>query len=87
MNYKMLTRVVRVPRTGHIRPVIHARRPMYLRPLRSGPEIVESLNTLANSSYYVSKGIILFTLFYCSMNWWHYRSLREELEDKDDKKK
>lgn len=36
-------------------------------------------------SYYVGKSIILFTLFYCGMNWYHYKELREENE-KDDKK-
>ena len=33
------------------------------------------------SSYIVGKGVILFTLYYCTMNWWFYRRTRE-----DDKK-
>lgn len=38
------------------------------------------------SSYIVGKGIILFTLYYCSMNWWFYRRTREDIEkDKEDK--
>ena len=30
------------------------------------------------SSYIVGKGIVLFTLFYCSMNWWFYRHERKD---------
>ena len=36
---------------------------------------------LVNSSYYVGKGIVLFTMFYCSMNWWLYRSVRKDWEN------
>ena len=42
------------------------------------------------TSYFVGKGIILFTMFYCSMNWWHYKRMREEIEkenEKENKKK
>jgi len=40
------------------------------------------------SSYIVGKGIILFTLYYCTMNWWYFRRSREDMEKKDkDKKK
>ena len=37
-------------------------------------------------SYYVGKSVIMFTMFYCSLNWLHYRRLREE-EEKSNKKK
>jgi hypothetical protein len=36
-------------------------------------------------SYYIGKGIILFTMFYCTLNWAHYKKLREE--DEKNKKK
>ena len=40
------------------------------------------------SSYIIGKGIILFTLYYCTTNWWYYRRYREDMEKKDkDKKK
>lgn len=45
------------------------------------------LRGMSESSYFVGKSIILFTMFYCSMNWWHYKSLRQELEDAKDKEK
>ncbi len=32
-------------------------------------------------TYYFGKSIILFTLFYCSMNWRYYRGTRKDLED------
>ena len=42
------------------------------------------LETLNEQTYYVGKGIILFTMFYCSMNWWYYKNLREKIERDDD---
>lgn len=33
------------------------------------------------TSYFVGKGITLFTMFYCTMNWWFYKRTREDLED------
>jgi hypothetical protein len=32
-------------------------------------------------SYFTGKSIILFTLFYCSLNWLHYRDLRKRFDD------
>ena len=37
------------------------------------------------STYIVGKGIILFTMFYCSMNWWFYKRMREDIEKKNKK--
>ena len=37
-------------------------------------------------SYFVGKSIILFTMFYCGLNWAHYREIRKQLEKDDDKK-
>jgi hypothetical protein len=34
-------------------------------------------------SYYAGKSIILFTMFYCTLNWMHYKRLREENEKQD----
>lgn len=39
-------------------------------------------DTLVYSSYLIGKGIILFTLFYTTMNWWHYKKQRDDQEDK-----
>ena len=36
-------------------------------------------------SYYVGKSIILFTMFYCGLNWMHYRDLRKKNDRNDDK--
>lgn len=44
------------------------------------------LSVLNNNIYFIGKGITLFTMFYCSMNWYHYRNLRIESEKKDDDK-
>ena len=34
-------------------------------------------------SYFVGKGITLFTMFYCTLNWLHYRSQRKQQENID----
>ena len=48
---------------------------------------LEEINAFAKSQpvYIIAKGIILFTLFYATMNWWHYRSLRKDSETDDGK--
>jgi len=37
-------------------------------------------DVLTTSSYYVGKSIILFTMFYSGLNYFHYKNLREEAE-------
>jgi hypothetical protein len=52
-----------------------------------------SLHDIDTSSYLIGKSIVLFTMFYCGLNWFHYKQLREEMEEannaneKDNKKK
>jgi hypothetical protein len=36
------------------------------------------------TAYLISKSILLFTLFFCTMNWAHYRALRPKDKDNDD---
>jgi hypothetical protein len=36
-------------------------------------------------SYFIGKSIILFTLFYCTLNWSYYRRLRKDHEDDNPK--
>lgn len=48
--------------------------------------LMDGFRGMSESSYFVGKSIVLFTLFYCSMNWWHYRSLRKEFDDEDEDK-
>jgi hypothetical protein len=46
----------------------------------------EMSNALIECSYYIGKSVILFTMFYCTLNWYYYKRLREqqEEENKDD---
>lgn len=46
-----------------------------------------SVTDIEYTSYLVGKSIILFTMFYCTLNWWHYRRLNKELEEKENDKK
>jgi hypothetical protein len=41
---------------------------------------------LETINYFVGKGIILFTMFYCSMNWFMYKRIREKTEETKKKK-
>ena len=39
-----------------------------------------------SSSHITGKGIVLFTMFYCGLNWMYYKSLQEKEGDDDDDK-
>lgn len=50
-------------------------------PVKVSPMPIETM------TYYVGKSIILFTMFYCGMNWLYYKKLNEEIErDENDRK-
>lgn len=63
------------------------RRPMLpsltrTRPTRSPLRITpRAMGGLEQVSYYVGKSIVLFTMFYCGLNWLHYRDLRKKREE------
>ncbi len=40
-----------------------------------------SLQDIQTATYFVGKSIILFTMFYCSLNWWFYKTEREKEEE------
>lgn len=64
------------PRVLNPNAIRHPPRPRprpHLRPPFSMPEWANGLET-------VGHGIVYFTMFYCSMNWWYYRRTREEAE-------
>ncbi len=44
-------------------------------------------NDVVTLSYFVGKGIIAFTFFYTSLNYFHYKRLREEYEENDEDNK
>lgn len=49
------------------------------------PIIKYSSHDLIETSYYIGKGITLFTMFYCTMNSWFYKKLRKDVEcDQED---
>ena len=58
-------------------------RPTALLPTPPATSLLSGLNEVANGSHYVAKGIILFTLFYTTLNYLHYRRLRLMMEDRD----
>lgn len=48
--------------------------------------VVRNVSPMVEMSYYVGQTIILFTMFYCGLNWWYYRGLRKRMEDDEHKK-
>lgn len=46
------------------------------------PRAMLDWNTLNTEAYYIGKGVILFTMFYCGLNWAMYRDARKH-NDKD----
>ena len=84
MIHKMLTTIrhVHLPNLNksniaNVRKMIHARRPNV--PCKSMPFDVSYVSCL------VGKSIILFTLFYTSMNWFMYRNIRKDIEKNTEK--
>jgi len=60
-------------------PHAHAPRTILPPPHRSVKRpAVDSVDS--TTTYYVGKSIILFTLFYTSMNWMYFRGIRKEIE-------
>jgi hypothetical protein len=41
----------------------------------------ELLDIVEYNSYILTKGVLLFTFFYCSLNWLHYRDMRKRDEE------
>jgi hypothetical protein len=73
------------------RVMLPVKKRLLLAPVRrfsiTKPAPVKAQHSLLEvGSYYLGKGIILFTMFYCGMNWWHYREMRlkDEEENKDE---
>lgn len=56
-----------------------------VRPRRVGG-VVRRVSMVEEVSYYVGKGIMLFTMFYCGMNWYHYREVRKQMEEDEENK-
>lgn len=75
-------------KTIHKNHVATYKKPFLHKPLRTLTVPRASGIDWEFSSYIVGKGIILFTLYYCTMNWWYYRRTAEDIEKKkkDNKK-
>jgi hypothetical protein len=64
-----------------IRLIKHVPKVQLYRPRSS---VNDFITILSDNSYLFGKSIILFTMFYCSMQWYTYRSIRKEIEKKKD---
>jgi hypothetical protein len=47
--------------------------------------LLNSVNDFATSMHYVAKGVIIFTMFYSTMNWYYYKKMREDIEEENKK--
>ena len=80
-KYKMLV----VRRLSYFKPNFQKSK-LFQKPIvPTRKHIITKAADLNTVSYFVGKSIILFTRFYCTLNWAHYRRLRKDLEDKDKK--
>lgn len=73
--------------TCRMRPVTTLNKPRHLKPhICVRKHVVHNASPI-DVTYLTGKTIILFTLFYTSLQWMQYRSLRvrEEHDDKNDK--
>lgn len=43
-------------------------------------------DVVLTSLHYAGESVVLFTMFYCSMNWWYYKRLNDDIR-KNEKKK
>ena len=87
---------VRLPRQKNIvvKPSknipIRSPRLTYQTPKQHGQSVLcnnhPATQMLLETSYYVGKSIMLFTMFYCGMNWYHYRSLNEDSDENNNRK-
>lgn len=69
------------------KPIIPIRAPItrqIIKPCNVSPELMDGVNT---SVYFIGKGLILFSIFYCSMNWIYYRGVRRDFEKYAEKKR
>jgi hypothetical protein len=79
------TQVTRRPSLVTIHRSHNLLRPTYVpkHPFRNVTCKATDMNdVLTTGSYYVGKSIILFTMFYTGLNYFHYKNLREEAENK-----
>lgn len=56
-----------------------------VKPVVKPLQVMSPTGQLVETSYYIGKSIILFTMFYCTLNWAFYRNLRKQHEEKDKK--
>ena len=73
-------------RYHNLRFPTYVSKPTYANHLNVVCKSFDTTDALTTVSYYVGKSIILFTMFYTGLNYFHYKRLREEAEKDDDKK-
>jgi len=73
-----------------VRRVSHIARPQSRaapRLVRLRPLATPEAEFLVNQSAIIGQGIVYFTLFYTTANWWYYRRTREDAEDAEKNRK
>jgi hypothetical protein len=59
-------------------PFITQNKPKYIQPIRKS--VVRNAYPI-DITYFTGKAIILFTMFYCGLQWDYYRSQQENNDD------
>ena len=73
---------MRAPRIAHMDKVRYSKPALITT---RGRDVKVQSSTIETVTYIVGKGIILFTMFYCGLNWMYYRDIRIKSEEEDDK--
>lgn len=75
-------------RSQNLRLPTHVPKPIYNSNYRNvACKSFDTLEDVITASYFIGKGVILFTMFYTGLNYFHYKKLREEAEEDGDDKK
>lgn len=75
---RLTTKWPRTSQKHHLYPYnIQHKSPLIVKPCKA------SIQDIQTVTYFVGKGIILFTMFYCTLNWWFYKTEREREEERD----
>ena len=51
--------------------------------IKTQASLLSDLDTIATTAHFTAKGVILFTMFYCSLNYMYYRKINKEIDERN----
>lgn len=77
-NINKINRFLLIKKNNKLFNIKNINKPIYVT--RS----INNIDAIGETSYYILKSGLLYVFFYCSLQWFHYKNLREN--DDDDEK-